>query len=76
MQWSLHVTMLERVTTLPGFDATATCVRYGYAYLVCDERNPSAHEKGQPATRRNIYRLSSADDGSDSQVMSRWSWEW
>lgn len=68
--------MLERVENLPGFTATTTCVRYGYTYLVCDEHNRLAHVKDRPATRRNIYRLSDADDGSDSRVMSRWSWEW
>jgi len=63
----LHRTMVEHVRA--DFRSDAVCWKHG-PYLVCDV------EMRDGPSRNSLYRLSSRDDGSDSQVLSLWSQEW
>jgi hypothetical protein len=59
---ALHDMMVSQVRAL---SKDGTCSKHGW-YLICTQETLSG-------TKNVIYRLSSADDGSDSQILSVWS---
>jgi hypothetical protein len=62
---ALHEMMVSQVSAL---SIDGTCSKHG-GYLICNQKTLSG-------TKNVIYRLSSADDGSDSQILSVWSEKW
>lgn len=62
---ALHNIMVAQAIAL---SPEGTCSKHG-GYLICNEKTSSG-------TKEVIYRVSSANDGSDSQILSVWSEEW
>ena len=64
----LHAVMVEQITAI--LPSNGTCTMHGHQFLICTERLMSGEEQ------RVMYRLSDANDGSDTQTMSVWSKTW
>jgi hypothetical protein len=62
---ALHEIMVSQARALP-FDGR--CSKHD-GYLICNQKSLSG-------TENVLYRLSSADDGSDNQILSVWSQKW
>jgi hypothetical protein len=62
---ALHEMMVSQARAL---SIDWRCSKHGW-YLICNQKHLSG-------TKNVIYRLSSTDDGSDSQILSVWSEKW
>jgi hypothetical protein len=62
-----HRVMVKQATDL--FPSDGVCSKHG-SFLVCTEKTLDGKSRGV------LYRLSSAKDGSDTEILSVWSQEW